>query len=145
MKLPSFLTGSLWKLAFGGATIMTLILSALLMASYFENRSLSSQRDELAQQINDPKTGYIAQLAQSRTNVAQLQLALTNQNEAYQKLKNDSDVALKASAIKLQAAKTETKIAERKLGQFLSTKPQGSSLEQRIQDIDQRALRELVP
>jgi hypothetical protein len=144
-KLPSFLTGSVWKLAFGGATIVGLVLSALLLASYFENRSLTSQRDTLAAQINDPETGYIAQLAQSRTNVAQLQTALDRQNVAYLKLQDDSRAALDAANTKLAAAQAHSRKMERQLGQFLSTKPQGATLEERIWDIDRRAMKELVP
>lgn len=144
MKLPSFLAGSAWKLAFGGSAIVGLVLSALLLASYFENRSLSSQRDQLAQQINDPKTGYIAQLVQARTNVAQLQTTIETQNKAYDKLEKDSAAALAASKARLAAAQAQTRQVERQLGHFLATKPQGATLEDRIRDIDDRAMKELV-
>jgi hypothetical protein len=145
MKLPSFLTGSAWKLAFGGSAIVGLVLSALLLASCFENRSLSSQRDALAQQINDPKTGYIAQLAQARTNVSQLQTAVETQNKNYTTLKKNSEARLAASQAALTAARSHSRKVERQLGHFLSTKPQGATLEARIRDIDDRAMKELVP
>lgn len=144
MKLPSFLTGQCWKYATGAAAVVALILSSLLLASYFQNRGLETEKEKLAQLINDPKTGYIAQLAQARTNVAQLQRAVETQNAAIERLSAEGKARLAESERRLAAAQAQTKQMEKKLAGFLATKPQGDTLEDRIQDIDARAMKEFV-
>ncbi len=144
MKLLSFFQGHLWKVATIGAGVISLILVSLLIASTFENRDLSNARAVLASRIDDPKTGYVAQLAQARTNEETLKLVVKRQNEAYTTLsaKSKSDLALTEAA--LVVAQRETKLAESRLAAFLATKPQGATLEARVRDIDERALAELI-
>lgn len=142
MKL---LSGQVWRIATGAAAVIALAMMALLMSSYFTNRELTQQRDVLANRINDPKSGYVAQLAQARTNVEQLKVAVAVQNAAYDKLSAESAARLAESKRQLAAAQAETKVIERKLAGFLATKPQGSTLEERVRDIDRRALTEFVP
>lgn len=145
MQLPSFLTGQLWKIATGGAVVVAILLSGLLVASSFENKDLMKQRNTLAAQINDPKTGFIAQLSQLRTNQAVLTQAIETQNVAYDKLSKESAARLAATRAALLVAQRETNTAERKLAGFLATKPQGVTLEARVRDIDERALKEFLP
>lgn len=144
MDLLAPFTGQLWKVATGGAALVALVLSALLLSSYFENRNLVTQRNTLTASINDPKTGYIAQLAQARTNVETLKVEVASQNAAYTKLSADSQARLAASEKQLAAAQAQTRAMEKKVDGFLATEPQGATLEDRIQDIDNRALQELL-
>lgn len=137
-------TGQLWKWATGGAAVVALILCGLLMTSYFENQSLTKQRNALAQQINDPKTGYIAQLSQARTNVAQLRQTIAVQNREIDRLSAESRARLAEAERRLAAAQAATRRMERQLAQFLATGPQGATLEERIRDIDERAMKEFV-
>jgi len=141
----SFFTGHLWKIATGVAAALALSMMALLMSSYFTNRDLTAQRDVLANRINDPNTGYVAQLAQARTNVAQLEKAVAQQNEAYDRLSTQSLNRLAESRRQLAEAQAQTRVMERKLAGFLATKPQGATLEDRVRDIDARALQEFIP
>jgi len=141
----SFFTGHLWKIATGVAAALALSMMALLMSSYFTNRDLTAQRDVLADRINDPTTGYVAQLAQARTNVAQLEKAVAQQNEAYTRLSTQSLNRLAESRRQLAEAQAQTRVMERKLAGFLATKPQGATLEDRVRDIDARALQEFIP
>lgn len=140
----SWLTGQAWKIATGGAVVITLLLSALLMASYFQNRDLSSARAELARRIDDPKTGYVVQLAQARTNEATLKAVVTRQNAAYATLSATSRAQLAQSERALALAQARTREMEVRLRSFLATKPRGSTLEERVRDIDDRALAELI-
>lgn len=144
MSIP-FLSGQLWKIATGGAAVVALILSALLMWSYFENRDITKQRDVLSAQINDPTNGYIAQLAQSRTNVETLKVEVERQNAAYDKLSAESTARLANARAALAKAQAETRALERKVAGFLATKPQGATLEDRVRDIDDRAMKEFLP
>jgi DNA anti-recombination protein RmuC len=144
MSIP-FLSGHIWKIATGGAAALALLLCALLMSSYFENRDLSKQRNTLAAQINDPQTGYIAQLAQARTNVETLKVEVDKQNKALDKMSAESNARLAAARTALAKAQAETKALEKRLAGFLATKPQGATLEARVRDIDARAMKEFLP
>lgn len=141
----SLLTGQIWKIATGGAAVVALLLSALLLSSYFQNRDLSRQRAALAASINNPQTGYIAQLAQARTNVETLKVEVQRQNVAYDKLSAESQAALAAAQARMAKAQVETRAMERKLAGFLATAPQGATLEDRVRDIDERAMKEFLP
>lgn len=136
---------SIWKLATGGAALLTIILSAFLLSSYFENRDLMSQRNELAKQINDPKTGFVARMAQAQTNIETLKATVESQNTAYRNLSQQSEARLASLRAEVVAAQKREQIVSQKLQQFLATKPQGATLEERIEDIDRRALSELMP
>lgn len=134
-----------WKLATGGAALLAVVLSAFLMSSYFENRDLMAQRNELTRQINDPKTGFVARMAQAQTNIETLKAAVESQNDAYQRLSNESTARVNGLRAEVLAAQKRERIVTEKLQQFLATKPQGATLEERIADIDRRALSELMP
>jgi hypothetical protein len=134
-----------WKLATGGAAIIALLLTVLLFSSYKVNQDLTQQRAVLQKSINDPETGFIVQLAQARTNVETLKVEVERQSQAYDKLSKDSEIALAAARAKLAVAQQETKAIERKVAGFLATKPQGATLEDRIRDIDDRAMKEFLP
>ena len=133
-----------WKLATIGAGILSLVLVSLLMASGFENRDLTRQRTELANRINDPKTGFVVRLAQAQTNVETLKVALETQRASFKKESDKQNLALRASEQRLATAQRETRAMEVKLQRFLATKPQGDTLEDRVRDIDERAMTELV-
>lgn len=145
MALPSFLTGQLWKIATGAAGVVALVLTVMLATSYMQNRDLTKQRGVLSAQINDPVSGYVAQLAQARTNVATLTVEVERQSAAYDKLSAESQARLAASQAALTAAQAKTKVMERKLAGFLATGPKGATLEDRVRDIDERAMKEFLP
>jgi hypothetical protein len=143
--MPSFITAHLWKIATGGAAVFALVLGVFLLSSYSENRGLSQQRDAFAEKINNPKTGYIAQLAQARTNVEQLKTVVETQNAAIDRLSAEGAARLAASERRLAAAQAETRVLERKVAVFMSTKPQGVTLDERVRDVDSRAMKEFLP
>jgi len=145
MMLPPFLSANLWKIATGCAAALSIILSALLLSAHFESQTLEHQRDQLTAQIADPQTGYVAKLAQARTNTEQLKAALDQQTEAYHKLSVESENRLADARRKLILAQAQTSKMEKRLQNFLSTTPQGTTLESRIRDIDARALKEFIP
>lgn len=135
---------SIWKIATGGAALACLVLISLLTSSYFENRDLLKQRSVLIESINNPKTGYVAQLAQAHTNEATLTLQVKHQNDEYDKLSKKSQADLAASEARLAKVQAENKAMDKKLASFLATKPQGPTLEDRVRDIDARAMAEFV-
>jgi len=144
MILPSVITSNLWKVATGGAALIGIVLSALLLASYFENRSLMVQTTKLQTSINDPMTGYVARLAQATTNVATLKHEIEVQNKAYDQLSAESKALLAAKQVELAKAQEQTRLMTVRLNGFLATKPQGATLEDRVRDIDNRGMEEMV-
>lgn len=144
MALPSFLTGNLWKIATGIVGVISLGLIAALIATNFETQSLMKQRDALSAQINDPVTGYVAQLSQARTNVAQLTKAIEVEKASFQKLEKESNVRLQQTEKELAAAQVRTRDMQRRLNSFMATGPKGDTPLDRIRDIDTRGLSEMV-
>lgn len=143
--MTSLLTGRLWKVATAGALIIIFALGTLLTSTYLQNRDIMKQRDVLAKKIDDPTSGYIAQLAQARTNVLTLTAEVDRQNAAYDKLSVESQTRLRDAEARLAVAQAETRALERKVAGFLATKPQGATLEDRVRDIDDRAMKEFLP
>jgi hypothetical protein len=144
IPLPGFLQGQLWKVATGLVGVVSIGLIAMLMASYFENRDLMHQRTVLMTSINDPKTGYIAQLSQAHTNVETLKVSLDTQRVALQAKADDANRELRVTEANLAAAQAKTKAMEVRLNKFLATGPQGATAADRIRDIDRRGLEEMV-
>lgn len=133
-----------WKLATGGIAALTLVLSGLLVSTYFENRNLIAQSKALSREINDPKTGYVVRLAQQSTNVETLKAELNSQRESFQIKEAERNAVLAETTRKLEAAQANTRKMQVQLDRFMSTKPQGATLEDRIRDIDERAMSEFV-
>lgn len=142
--LPSLsIAGSIWKLATIGAGFLGLVAAFFLVRATWENHSLSKQNAALAISINDPQTGYIVRLSQARANVIILQDAITKQNSEYQR---QSDAAAKEMArlkTELGRAQNESRLAKIEVAKFLATKPQGNTLEKRVNDVDSRVLKVL--
>ncbi|MGN6819308.1 MAG: hypothetical protein ACTHJR_11630 [Sphingomonas sp.] len=144
IPLPSFLSGQLWKIATGAAGVIALVLGFMLISTTIENHQLSNRNKDLMTQIEDPNTGYVAKLAQAHTNVATLQNQLKESLASYQKLEKESNAKLADTEIKLKAAQDQTEQMKGQLRRFLATKPQGSTLEAQINDIDRRAMAEFL-
>ncbi len=142
--VPSFLQGQLWKVGALAAGVLSVVLTGLLIAATFETRDMTKQRNELSRQINDPATGYVARLAQSRTNEAQLADALEVQKKKFQAAAEVNNAKLKETEAALKQAQAQTAAMEARLKGFLATKPRGNTLEERIRDIDARGLKEMV-
>lgn len=136
----NLLSAPLWKITTAGVGLVCLILTALLMTSAFENRSLTKQRTELSNRINDPVTGYVVRLAQAQTNVETLKVALNTQRQSFETESAKQNAALAASEQRYAKARSETAAMQVRLNRFLATKPQGSTLEDRVRDIDARMM-----
>ena len=139
-----FITAPLWKIGTVGAGIVCAVLMFFLATSASENRALTAQRTLLSEQINDPKTGYVVRLAQAATNVETLKVALVTQRRSFEQQADVRNAALRQSEERLRVAQALTRGMEVKLTRFLATKPQGTTLEDRVRDIDARAMSELV-
>jgi uncharacterized protein involved in exopolysaccharide biosynthesis len=137
------LPGFFWKAATGAAGVLALVLATLAMTTYFENRSITKQRNELSAQINDPVNGYIAQLTRLKQDNAELHASLDDQSAEVRRLSEESQRRLDAAQAQLAAALRDQRRLEGKLAGFMATGPQGSSFEERVRDIDTRVMEEL--
>jgi hypothetical protein len=132
-----------WKVGTIGAAVLAVIIGIFLFSANMENKRIISERDKLSIQINDPKTGYIARLTQARANTDALEAAIVSQNAAMQRQSTEAKLKIEDLRKELAAAQKRSLEAERRLAAFMATKPQGSSLEARVLDIDRRLLKDL--
>jgi len=144
MSLLAPLEGQLWKIATGAAGLISLILAGFLVSSYLENRSLTKQKNDLVTQINDPDTGYVAQLAQAHTNVKQVQTAMAEEQASFKAQQSAANAKLAETEATLQRVQAQNKEVNQRLQKFLTTTPQGATHDERMSDIDQSALKDLV-
>lgn len=142
--MPNILTGTIWKIGVGLAAVLCIALTVMLASSYIENRYLTDQREILSKQINDPRTGFVVRLAQANTNVETLKVALDTQRKSFETKAAERERVLVNTTAQLTVAQRASRAMQLKLDRFLATKPQGATLEDRVRDIDQRAMTELV-
>lgn len=135
--------GQMWKIFTAGMGVIALILVGLLVKANIENRSITKERDKLERSIADPETGYIVRLKTSRDNVITLEGAVKRQNDAFtaqsQAARKEME-RLRGELNRSEAAKNKAVVDS---GKFLANKPKGDTLEKRIQDVDQKILKDL--
>ena len=144
MSFISDITSAPWKMATIGAGVLTLIMGGFMVSTHFQNNRLEEQIEELNASINDPKTGYVAQLVQAKTNFENVKQELEYQNRVFEEKSARDAAQLAETKRQLAAAQAATRAAERKIASFLATPPQGDTLEERILDVDRRALEEFT-
>lgn len=137
------LTGMKWKIISGAAGIALLVAGFFLVVAQVENRYLVKKNVRLEELINDPDTGYIAQLAQANTNVETLTLAVETQNTKLRQQAEESArtlADLKATVARVQNDNARLRTASAKI---LNGKPRGNTLVERVTDVDNRLLETL--
>lgn len=142
MNLGSIL-GLKWKIGAIAGAVALVVASIALFSAQIENRHLLKQNAQLDARINDRSTGYIAQLAQATTNVEQLKVAIDTQNLKLRTQAAESSRKLSALTAEIADIKRDNLKLKAHAAALLATKPQGSTLEQRIRDIDRRNLETL--
>lgn len=134
------LTAAPWKLATIGAGVVSLGLAGLLVAAKIENRQLTTLNSTLDDRINHPQTGYVVRLAQAHTNVETLKGEIARQNEAFRELSDADQARLRETEGKLSTALQERAKIQRQVEAFLASPPKGSTLQERVLDVDTRLL-----
>jgi len=135
-----------WKLATIGAGVVAALLGFFLISAHLENKSLNTQKAELVDRIENPQTGYVARLAQANANVIELRTAIERQNVVIRQREGEAREAqanLESLRAQLREAQARSADLNRRLQRFLATKPQGATLEDRVNDIDRRVLEDL--
>lgn len=139
----SFFTAQIWKIATGGAAIISIVLGIALTMSYMENRSLISQVAKAERSINDPKTGYVVRLVQCRTNAAALQVALDKQTRALKDRAASDASALQSVTDQLRDTQRRNRERGENTQRVFALPPKGVTLEDHYEDIDKRLLETL--
>lgn len=133
-----------WKIGAVGAGVLNLVIGFFLISAHIENQSIAKQRDQLQASINDPVTGYVARLTTAQNNVATLTRTVQLQNQAIRSNAEIARARLEETRAKLLATQRESQRLQRQVDIFLSQKIEGETLEERIRDVDQRAMKEFV-
>lgn len=141
--VKQIIAGLGWKVGAIAATSVLVATGIWLAVVQWENYRLTSYNQKLDAKINDPATGYIVLLTQSRTNVVSLEGAIKDQADLF-KLRADQDAkVLAATQAALNKAQVATRAAERTAASLLAVKPRGATLEARVIDVDSRILESL--
>lgn len=136
-------TGWKWKLGAVAAMVSLVAVSGFLVYAQIENSHLVKVNADLDRRINDPKSGLLVAVAQCRTNTENAVGAIERQNAALV-AKSKADAATLAEATRrLAIAQTESRKARLIADRLLSRKPQGSTLDAQVRDVDARLLETL--
>lgn len=126
------LLGIKWKIGTFGFGIAAI---ALGVACFM----LSGQVDDLTKQLGIVRID----LAQARANSATLEAALSDQNADLERFAADSKQRLDAANRALAEAQKRSKVAQQRVTLLLDRPIKGSTLEERVLEVDARVLESL--
>lgn len=121
-----------WKIVTGVTGALLLAATVMLWSARSENGRLTEQRDSLT-----------VQLAQEKTNGLQLTVAIAEQRRQFEAKAVEDARVLADTQSKLTAAQATTASARAAAAKILKGAPKGTTLEERITDIDARLLESL--
>lgn len=137
--IQGWLLSQAWKLATGGAVIASVVLGFFLAQTYIENRQLVRQIEVATQEAMDLQ----ADLAQSHTNTATLQVNLDRQNLALRTQEAEAEARLRVTEAALEEVRKQNKEQAERLRKILAVPPKGATVEDRYEDIDRRLVESL--
>ncbi len=143
MSIIDTVTGIRWKIAAGAGVAILVIASFFLFQAQMENRHLTKLNAQLDARINNPTTGLNAQLAQARTNSLQLESALATQNQRLREQATESNARLTALTARLTEIQRQNRQLAADRARIMATPPRGTTLDERVRDIDTRVLETL--
>ena len=127
------ITANLWK---GAAALGGLTSIGLAIALYVADH----ERDHLRDQIQNPKTGYIAQLAVAHANEAGLQASIDSQNKAIDDLNAKSEMQIASLRGTIASYQSATASLNQRIGALNARPLAGNDVCARVQDADRRVL-----
>lgn len=133
-----------WKVGAIGAVALNLVIGFFMISAQIERDAVEKQRDQLQLAINDPVTGYVARLTTAQNNVATLKKEVERQNET---IRNNAALAaerLARTKAELALAQRESSRLQKQVDAFLAQKIEGDTLEERVLDVDRRAMEEFL-
>ena len=133
-----------WKIGAVGAGVLNLVIGFFLISAHIENQAIADQRDQLQSSINDPVTGYVARLTTAQNNVAVLTRTVQRQNQALMTNAEIARARLEETRAKLNAAQRESQRLKRQIDAFVAQEIEGDTLEERVRDVDERAMKEFL-
>jgi hypothetical protein len=118
-----------WKYGTIGFGVLSLLLVGKVVV---QNHTIGDLRDEI--------TVCAANLTTSQDNEKRLEGAISDQNAAIKSLSDESASRLATANAALIEAKKQTRDAQMRAGVLLKTPIRGSTLEQRVLDVDAKVL-----
>lgn len=133
--IKGLLGAQIWKLTTFAAGLGCVVLTGYLIAARVENSHLTHANAVLSDRIDNPKTGYVASMAQCHTNTLTYDAALKMQNAAVEAQSNRDKAALDAANAALAAAQSRIAVLQNRAAAMLDYKPVGADNCARTQDV----------
>lgn len=123
----------IWK----GASALLLIITGALA---IEDVKLALERKELRDRIENPETGYIAQVARGEAAIEQLRVSINQQNDSINALAADRNARLAAAQQQIDQANRNSAEVERKVAVLLAPGARSQSVCDQVLAADRRLL-----
>jgi hypothetical protein len=132
-----------WKIGAIIAALVMVVLGGFLVKTSLDNRNLEKQKSELTRRIEDPVTGYIAQLNTARNNVVILKGAIEKQNSEFRKQSAASQAELNRLRGELKLAQAQSRAYQKRVNELMSRPIKGNNATERMEDVDKMILEDL--
>jgi hypothetical protein len=130
-----FLRSFAWQIGCGAAVALAIVLGWHLIQAKLEVRRLSTSVAVLTDRIENPKTGYIVQLARAQSNIATLKSGIQDQNDKFAAWQAEGERQMAATERALKAARSEVARLQARSDGTLRYVPKGDDVCERIEDI----------
>ena len=138
--LDGLLGGIKWKIGAVVGGIGMVGCAVALLFAHIENRHLTKVNDNLDRQINAPKVGYVARLADAEHNTALLKGEIVKVNGKLKQQADESARKLAETTAIVARVQRENVTLKQQAARLLATPPKGDTLEARMRDVDARVL-----
>lgn len=135
-----FLEGKLWQAGAIGASAAALVIGVALGVTTIQKNNAVKRADGLAQQIDDPITGYRARLSSCEANVDLLDGEIAKQNDAIERVGAESAARVAQAQAGLAAARRDAADARYRAERLAGATINGATVCERFEDADRQVL-----
>lgn len=138
--MMAWLEARAWQLAAIAAGALVVALSVMLFVNDVQLNKVQGERDQLHDAIHNEATGYVVRLNTCRRNVDDLEASVKRQSDEIERMERETEQRVANAEAAVASAKVATENANRRLARFLSESPMGSTVCERVEDVDRRFL-----
>jgi hypothetical protein len=132
--------GILWKAGAVAGGVAAVVLGIALTVSNVEKGHLQKDYDKVELTISDPHTGYLVQLAQSRTNVDTLTVQVNSQNDRINAISAADSARIAALTLAVDTANQAAAVSHSKMLAVMSAPLTAATACGQYDEVDARVL-----